>query len=145
MAKKVVKKSKSKKKKLTKPYKPDYSGKVRHFRLNGGLPPVEILREELAGYRQVLLGHEDPPYYKGVMTLMETAEAYYSRACEMEQLIFDAIAEGQISKSSEYNTFRTQTLRSFKELSKSATELGSRRITFEDARVRQEMRGLESA
>jgi hypothetical protein len=143
MSKKVVKKSK--KKKVKKAYKPDYSGRVRHFHIAEGLPTPEEIRDELEGYREVLLGRVDPPYQKGVLTLMETAEAYFARACEIEQLILRAKAEGRLPKGSGYDTLRTQEIRSFKELSKSATELGSRRLTFENLRMQQEMRGLESA
>ena len=125
----------------------DYKGKVRQFRLGVGLPTVEEIREELRGYRQVLLGHDDPPIAlrgKGVATLMEYAEGVFSRACDIEQLILEAVDQGWISKSSSYHTLRTQELRSFKEMSRSAAELGSRRITYENLRVQQEMRGLES-
>lgn len=124
--------------------KPSYKGRVRQFRLGQGLPEPSEIRDELRGYRDVLMGREDPPLQKGVMTLMEVAEGYFARACEIEQEILEAQQEGRITKTGEYNTLRTQEIRSYKELFKSATELGSRRLTFENVRMQQEMRGLES-
>lgn len=126
------------------PKKPSYKGRVRQFRLGQGLPSPEAIRNELKGYRDILMGREDPPIQKGVMTLMEVAEGYFSRACEIEQEILEAQQEGRLPKTGEWNTLRTQEIRSYKELFKSATELGSRRLTFENVRVQQEMRGLES-
>lgn len=125
------------------PKRPKYNGSVRHFKLNRGLPTVEAIRSELAGYRDVLLGEVDPPTQKGVMTLMEVAEAYFSRACELEQLILEAQRQGTTVRK-EYQQVRTQEIRSFKEMAKSAAELGSRRITFENLRMQQEQRGRES-
>lgn len=122
----------------------NYKGKVRQFRLGEGLPKAIEIADELEEYRNVLMGREEPPIEKGVMTLMEVAEGYFSRACEIEQLILRAQREGRVAKGSEYNSLRTQEIRSFKEMAKSAAELGSRRITFESLRFQQEMRGLES-
>lgn len=124
--------------------KPKYKGRVRTFTINGGLPKPEAIVSELAGYRDILFGREEPPIEKGVMTLMEIAEAYFSRTCEFEQLILEAKREGRLTSKSPYHSLRTQELRSFKEMFKSATELGSRRITFENLRFQQESRGLES-
>lgn len=124
--------------------KPSYKGRVRQFRLGQGLPSTEAIRKELKGYKRVLMGFEDPPIQRGVMTLMEVAEGYYSRACDIEQEILEAQQEGRIPKTGEWNTLRTQEIRSYKDLFKSATELGSRRLTFENVRMQQEMRGLES-
>jgi hypothetical protein len=124
----------------------NYKGRVREFQLGSGLPSTKDILTELEGYRDVLFGREDPPLDKGVMTLMEVAEGYFSRACELEQLIYEAVRDGRLvgKEKAVYNQVRTQNIRSFKELAKSATELGSRRITFENLRVQQEMRGLES-
>lgn len=127
--------------------RPNYKGRVREFRLGRGLPDPQEIREELKGYRDVLFGRKEPPLDKGVMTLMEVAEGYFSRVCEIEQNILEAQANGVLpseAKKNPYHTLRTQELRSYKEMFKSATELGSRRITFENLRTQQEMRGLES-
>lgn len=135
----------SKKRKVVRTHKPvTYKGKVREFTLGSGLPTPKDIRRELEGYRDVLMGREDPPLQKGVMTLMEIANGYFSRACEIEQLILQAKAEGWLPKNKGYETLRTQEIRSFKELSKGATELGSRRVTWEDLRWRQETRGLDA-
>lgn len=121
-----------------------YKGKVRQFTLGAGLQTPKQIRKELSGYRDVLMGREDPPLQKGVMTLMEVANGYFSRACEIEQLILQAKAEGWLPKNQGYETLRTQEIRSFKELFKGATELGSRRITWEELRFKQETRGLDA-
>lgn len=117
---------------------------IRSFRLGGGLPPAEDIWSELEQMRDVLLGHDDPPIDAGISTLMEVAEGYFSRACDIEQRILHAESEGSIPKGSQYHTLRTQALRSFKEMSKSAAELGSRRITAANQRYEQERIGRES-
>lgn len=133
------------KRKVVRKHKPQvYKGSVREFRVGSGLPKPEEVRAELEEYRDVLMGRKEPPLEKGVITLMEVANGYFSRACEIEQLILQAKAEGWLPKNMGYETLRTQEIRSFKELSKSATELGSRRITFENLRFEQETRGLDA-
>lgn len=120
-------------------------GKIRHFRLGEGLPKPQEIRNELEEMRRVLLGHEDPPINLGLMTLMEVAEGYYSRACDIEQQIIRAEQEGRIPKNSGYHTLRTQEIRSFKDMSKSAAELGSRRVTYVQNLVQREKTGRESS
>lgn len=121
--------------------------KIRTFRLGEGLPRPGDIRDELEDMRAVLLGHEDPPTTNGILTLMEIAEAYFSRACDLEQLILRAEAEGKIMKgrNSQYHSLRTQEIRSFKEMAKSAADLGSRRLSAENLRWEQETWGRESA
>jgi hypothetical protein len=121
-----------------------YKGRVREFRLGSGMPSPSVIREELEEYRDVLMGRLDPPIDRGVMTLMEVANGYFSRACELEQMILQAKAEGWLPKDQGYESLRTQEIRSFKELAKGATELGSRRITWEQHRYKQEQTGLEA-
>jgi hypothetical protein len=126
--------------------------RIRTFKLGEGLPSPTKIRDELEQMRAVLLGHDDPPVTLGTITLMEVAEGYFSRACDLEQQILRAHAEGRIVKRRDgtgkmvdpYNQLRTQEIRSFKEMAKSATELGSRRITAADLRWRQETRGRET-
>lgn len=125
-----------------------HRSKIRHFRLGEGLPTPEKIRDELAYMRAVLLGHEDPPIEEGIITLMEVAEGFYSRACDMEQQILRAQEEGRIiggsTKKNPYHTLRTQEIRSFKDMSKSAAELGSRRVTWANIRYQQEQTGRET-
>lgn len=122
--------------------------KIRHFRLGEGMTSPQDIRDELEDMRDVLLGRTESPIEEGIMTLMEVAEAYFSRACDIEQQILRAQEEGRIinsaSKTNPYHQLRTQELRSFKEMAKSATELGSRRITAASLLVQQELRGRES-
>lgn len=141
MAKRVVRK---KKRSITRPPQVNYKGRLRQFDIPDGLPSPREIREELKEYRDVLEGRLDPPMQKGVMTLMEVAEGYFSRACSIEMEILEALNTEVIDKSHPLNAVRTQEIRVFKELSKGAAELGSRRITFENLRFQQENRGLES-
>lgn len=97
------------------------------------------MREELDDMRDVLLGRKMPPVDNGVMTLMEVADAYFARAKEMEQIILRDEADGIVVRGSKHYKFRTGELRSFIELAKGATELGSRRVT--KARLDFDMRG----
>lgn len=103
--------------------------KVRELQVGQGLPEVEDLEDELEGYMDVLLGRVDPPIEAGHLTLMEVADAYYARACEMQFLIMKAEREGAVFKGSTYYKFRTGQLRAFQELAKRAADLGSRRLT----------------
>jgi len=119
--------------------------RVRQFRLGEGLPTPTEVRAEMADMRDVLLGRENAPIDRGVMTLQEVADGYFARACEWEQLILEAQADGRIPKNSPYHSLRTQEIRSFKELTKSAAELGSRRLTYENLRWEQEKSGRDSA
>lgn len=91
---------------------------------------VADLSEEIKGYTNVLLGRVDPPMDAGVATLMECADAYYARACEIDILIHEGEREFEIGKGDPLYKFRTGELRSFLELTKRAQEMGSRRITL---------------
>lgn len=75
------------------------------------------------------MGREVPPINNGEMTLLEYANAVYSRGMELTMLIQRAEASGTVLKGSKYYKFRTGELRSFVELALKAIELGSRRIT----------------
>lgn len=94
-----------------------------------GIPPLSVMRDELDEYTQVLLGRVEPPIENGEMTLMEYANAVYSRAMEMTMLIQRAEADGQIMKGSKHYRFRTGELRTFTELALRSIDLGSRRVT----------------
>jgi hypothetical protein len=87
------------------------------------------MQAELDGYLSVLLGHEDPPIDNGVMTLLEYANAVYSRAMELTMLLQRAESRGSVLKNSRPYKFRTGELRSFTDLAAKAIDLGSRRVT----------------
>lgn len=108
----------------------DSSRSVRHFQLGSGLPSVTDMRAEIQDMTDVLLGRKPPPIDKGLFTLQEVADAYFSRASEMTMLIQDGEREGKIPKGSVYYKFRTGTLRTFLEMTKRAADLGSRRLTY---------------
>jgi hypothetical protein len=74
----------------------------------------------------------------GVLTLMEVANAYYSRVLELIELIQRAETEGYVTRGSHMYKLRTGELRTFADLSKAAIDLGSRRVTY--AQVQAEMK-----
>lgn len=120
--------------------------RVRTLKLGRGAEEALKLAVELEDMRDVLLGREDVPdgIQPGPLALMEVAEAYFSRACDIEQEILKKEREGRITASSHLSKFRKGELRSFKEMAKSATELGSRRLTATSLRFEQERQGRES-
>lgn len=77
----------------------------------------------------ILMGRIPPPVEAGDLTLMEVADAYFARGCEIQYQILKAEREGGVFKGHSYYKFRTGQLRTFLELSKKAAELGSRRLT----------------
>lgn len=87
------------------------------------------MRQEIDEYLSVLLGREEPPIDNGEMTLLEYANAVYSRAMELTMLLQRAESNGTILKGSRPYKFRTGELRTFTELAAKAVDLGSRRIT----------------
>lgn len=89
------------------------------------------MRDEIAGYKDVLLGRVNPPIDVGVLTLMEVAEAYHARAKEIEMELLELENTGAILRGSNPYRFRTGYLRSFIEMTSKTIELGSRRVTYE--------------
>lgn len=104
-------------------------GRLREIQTQAGLQPIEEMEEELEGYMDVLMGRTPPPISAGHLTLMEVADAYFARACEMQYHILKAEREGAVFKGHSYYKFRTGELRTFLELTKRAADLGSRRLT----------------
>ena len=102
---------------------------IRDIQVGMGLDEVDDLKAEIEGYWDVLLGRTPPPIEAGDLTLMEIANAYYSRAMEIHALIHQAEREGGVFKGSQYYRFRTGELRDFIEVAKRAQDLGSRRLT----------------
>lgn len=88
------------------------------------------MKHEIESYVSVLLGREAPPVDRGVLTLMECAEAFHARCCEIEMEILELEAEGAVLKGSRPYKFRTGYVRTFKELCVKTIELGSRRVTY---------------
>lgn len=78
----------------------------------------------------VLMGRVDSPYPADrVESLMEVANAYYSRGMEIAGTLQRYETDGAIVKAHRLSKFRTGELRTFCEMAKAVTELGSRRIT----------------
>lgn len=118
--------------------------KLRAFHVGEGLPTPSEIASELQDMTDCLLGREDPPLDAGHLTLLETADAYYSRAAELTMLILKGEREGTVLKGSGHYKMRTGEIRTFMEMAKSAADLGSRRLTAEALRHEQATRGRES-
>lgn len=119
--------------------------KLRTFHIAEGLPNLTLLTAELQDYTDVLLGRTPPPIDHDTLTLMEVADAYYARACEIAMLIHEGERNGTVLKNSPHYKFRTGELRVFMEMTKRAADLGSRRLTQEQIKLMQERKGRESA
>lgn len=76
-----------------------------------------------------LMGREEPPIDNGEMTLLEYANAVFSRGMEITMLLQRAESDGVILKGSKHYKFRTGELRTFTEMAQRAIDLGSRRLT----------------
>jgi hypothetical protein len=115
---------------------------LRKFEVGSGLPALISLKAEFVDYWDILLGRAEPPFWNGVATLMEVADAYYARAAEVTALIQEA--ERLKMSTPAYTKFRTGSLRTFMEMAKRAADLGSRRITLEQMTYDRERLGRES-
>jgi hypothetical protein len=114
--------------------------RVRAFTVGSGLPDLKTMEAELDDMVAVLKG-EVPAPVTGTLALMECSDAFYARGKEMEMLLLRGEREGTILRGSNHYRFRTGELRSFLDLCKSASELGSRRLTQESLLWEQEQRG----
>lgn len=85
----------------------------------------------------VLLGHVSPPIDRGVMTLQEVADAYYARAAEITIELHRMESDGHVKRGDHLYKFRTGELRTFMDVAKRASELGSRRLTYEQVMLEQ--------
>ena len=118
--------------------------RLRAFDVGEGYESVTAYRSEIQDMVDVLLGRKAPPIDVGVHTLHEVADAYYARGMEMQMHLHQMETDGAVIRGSSVYKFRTGELRDFIEMSKSAAELGSRRLTAEQQRIDQELRGYES-
>lgn len=110
---------------------------LRHIQPPAGLGDVNDLAAEIESYADILLGRTEPPIEAGVASLMECADAFYARACEIDMLIHKGERDFTIGRGSPLYKFRTGELRSFLDLSKRAAEMGSRRITVAMAAIQE--------
>lgn len=135
-----------KKMKRTAPPREDLPrGSLRVFRVGEGLPSIIALQEEIQGYWDILLGRVEPPVRmrERTLALMECADAFHSRALEIKSLIQTMEAEGRASRGSAHYLFRTGPLQNFIDMSRKASDLGSRRLTEASLRTEAERRGRE--
>ena len=102
------------------------------------------MRAEIDDAVDVLLGRSPSPITnKTTLELMEVAEAYHGRACEMQIQLMRMEAEGVIPKNSKAYKFRTGELRTFIQLCSKAIDLGSRRLTEESLKFEMSRRADE--
>lgn len=117
---------------------------LRYFKVAEGLPTVPEMQIEIQDMMDVLLGREESPVGTGINALMECADMYFARASELTTLILAAEREGAISTTSQTSKFRKGELRTFMEMAKRASDLGSRRITVEQLKFEMETFGRET-
>lgn len=120
------------------------TGFLRAVPIGKGVPSIPVMLEEIQDMTDVLMGRIQPPIDAGHLTLMEVADAYFARASEMTMLLQKAEREGTITKGSSHYKFRTGELRTFMEMARRASELGSRRLTEEQLQFEMEIHGKES-
>ena len=120
------------------------TGLLRAVPVGRGIPSIPSMMEEIQDMTDVLMGRLAPPIDAGHITLMEIADAYFSRASEMTMLLQQAEREGAVTKGSSHYKFRTGELRTFMEMARRASELGSRRLTEEQLQFEMTMHGRES-
>lgn len=108
-----------------------FSQSLNEVPVGYGLPDADDVRDELYEYCDVLLGRKPAPVVSPYLLLAEVATAYYARAQEIDMLIHEAEREGIVSKGSDLYKVRVGALRSFIDMSKRMSELGSRRLTQE--------------
>jgi len=118
--------------------------RARTIQLGHGLPTVDKMWEEIQKMTNVLMGRDEIEEEFGILALMEIADAYYARGCEMTMLIQHGEREGTVMKGSDYTRFRTGELRTFTDMAKRAADLGSRRLTMARLLQDQELNGRES-
>lgn len=118
--------------------------RLRYHKLNEGLPPLPELEMEIQDMIDELLGRTQPSIDAGTLTLMETADAFFARASELQLLIQKGEREGSVPKGGGYYKFRTGELRTFLELAKRAADLGSRRLSEEQLIFERQKLGRES-
>src|SRR3954465_5618331 len=108
-----------------------YGQRMTDVPLGTDLPTPDEIKDELLGYCDVLLGRCDPPVDSPYLALAEIATAYYARACELDMLIHEEERTGRVIRGHALYRVRTGALRSFMEMSKRMSDLGSRRLTQE--------------
>lgn len=119
-------------------------GKLRTIHLGEGLPTPSAILEELQDMTDILMGRTPPDVDAGHLTLMEVADAYFARASEITMLIQAGERTGSVTRGSGHYRIRTGELRTFMELAKRASDLGSRRLTMEQLQYEMEHHGRES-
>lgn len=118
--------------------------KLRGFIVGEGLPSIPNMQAEIEDMMDVLLGRVPPPIQAGPLTLMEIADAYFARGMELTYLIQKLEREGRVLRGSQHYKFRTGELRTFCEIAKRSSDLGSRRLTADTLHFEQERAGRES-
>lgn len=98
---------------------------------------MDDLKDEILGYFDVLLGRVEPPVRSPYLDLAEIATAYFARALEIDALIHEGERDHTVVRASPLYRFRTGALRSFIEVARKMSDLGSRRLTQEQLLYQQ--------
>ena len=114
-----------------------FSRRLTEVPVPEGLPTPDEIKDELLGYCDVLLGRVEPPVRSPYLDLAEIATAYYARALELDMLIHESERDGDVPRGHPLYRIRTGALRSFIEMSKRMSDLGSRRLTQEQLLFQQ--------
>lgn len=101
------------------------------------LPSPDAIKGELLEYCDILLGRVPAPVSSPYLALAEIATAYYARACELDFLLHEEERSGRVIRGHAYYRLRTGALRSFLDMSKRMSDLGSRRLTQEQLMFEQ--------
>jgi RNAse (barnase) inhibitor barstar len=142
--KKSLKKDPKKTIRKPKEVKRDPKRTLRAVPLGSGRPSIPKMEDELDEMWDVLLGRKEPPAHFGTLSLMEVADAYYSRASELTAILQRAERDGFVTKGDALYHFRTGELRTFREMAAKAADLGSRRLTEDQLLFEMERYGRES-
>lgn len=118
-----------------------FGHRLMDVKLPDGLEPYDEMMDELLDMTRVLKGAADAPVSSPYLSLMEVATAYLARAYEIEMLIHAGEHGGQIERGDDLYKFRTGPLRSFIDMARKMTDLGSRRLS-QEALLSEQRRGL---
>jgi hypothetical protein len=118
-----------------------FGHRLMDVKLPDGLEEYDEMMDELLEMTRVLKGSADAPVSSPYLSLMEVATAYLARAYEIDMLIHQGEHGGKIERGDDLYRFRTGPLRSFIDMARKMTDLGSRRLS-QEALLSEQRRGL---
>jgi hypothetical protein len=108
-----------------------FGHKLTEVPVGSDLPSAEEIQDELIYYCDVLLGKRPPPVDSPYLDLCEIATAYFARACDLEIRIYWEEQQQRVMRGHPLYKMRTGQLRTFMDMAKRMSDLGSRRLTQE--------------